>query len=133
MNQLVGVINRTFLGRQNDLETIRQVIGFHLEGEGHSGSLESYLGQIGKAFLAAQQAFKLSAEKKLQEILAEMDPERISGSVEGTFKFGRSRKADSFELYAEKYKALKNWVESGRFMEELMREFEKNSQKLFLK
>ncbi len=133
LNQLVGVINTAFLGTQNGLETIRQVIGFRLEGDDRASSLESYLGQISKAFLTAQQAFKLAADKKVREILAEIDPDRMSESVEGTFKFGRSRKADSFEIYTEKYKALKQYVDSGRFMEELMREFEKDSQKLFLK
>jgi len=133
LNQLVGVINTTFLGQQNGLETIRQVIGFRLEGEDRSSSLESYLGQISKAFLTAQKAFKVAAETKIIEILDEMSPERLKGAVDGTFKFGRFRKAESFDLYAERYKALQKWIESGRFMEELMREFEKNSQKLFLK
>lgn len=133
LNQLVGVINSTFLGQQNGLQTIRQVIGFRLEGEDRSSSLETYLGQISKAFLTAQKAFRTAAETKILEILDEMDPERLKEAVDGSFKFGSFRKAETFDLYAERYEALKKWVESGRFMEELMREFEKNSQKLFLK
>jgi len=132
LNQLVSVINMTFLGQQEGIETIRQVIGFHLEGENQSRSLESFLGQINKAFLTAQQAFKIAAEKKVKEILVELDPERIAASAGGGFKVGRLRKAESFELYTNKFKAFKDWLESGRFMEELLREFENNCQKLFL-
>jgi hypothetical protein len=132
MNQLVAVINKTFLGQNEGIETIRQVIGFHLEGENQTSSLESYLGQISKAFLTTQQAFKVAAEKKVKEIMIELDPERIAASQSSGFKLGRLRKAESFELYATKFKAFKDWIDSGRFMEELLREFENNCQKLFL-
>ena len=132
LNQLVGVINMTFLGQHEGIETIRHVIGFHLEGEKQSKSLESYLGQISKAFLTAQQAFKVAAEKKVKEIMVELDPERIAASLRGGFKLGRLRKAESFDSYTDKYKAFKDWFESGRFMEELLREFENQCQKLFL-
>ncbi|UCF72424.1 MAG: hypothetical protein JSW35_09600 [Deltaproteobacteria bacterium] len=132
LNQLVGVINATFLGQGEGVQTIRQMIGFHLEGEDHTRSLESYLGQISKAFLTAQQAFKVAAEKKVKEIMVELDPERIAASQGSGFKLGRLRKAESFDLYADRFKAFKDWFESGRFMEELLREFENNCQKLFL-
>lgn len=133
LNQLVSVINTTFLGQHEGIETIRQMIGFHLEGENQLRSLESYLGQINKAFLTAQQAFKIAAEKKVREILVELDPERIAASAGGGFKLGRLRKADRFELHVEKFKAFENWFNSGRFMEELLREFENNCQRLFLR
>jgi BMFP domain-containing protein YqiC len=132
LNQLVGVINMTFLGQHEGIETIRQVIGYHLDGEKQAKSLEAYLGQISKAFLTAQQAFKVAAEKKVKEIMAELDPDRIAASQGGRFKLGRLRKAESFELYAQKFEAFKGYIESGRFMEELLREFENNCQKLFL-
>jgi hypothetical protein len=102
LNQLISVINMTFLGQGEGVETIRQVIGFHLEGGPAARSLEGYLGQINKAFLIAHQAF------------------------------GPLRKADCFDKYAEKYKAFEKYFESGRFTEELLREFENNCQKLFL-
>jgi hypothetical protein len=132
MNQLVGVINKTFLGQHEGIETIRQVIGFHLEGENQTQSLESYLGKISKAFLTTQQAFKVAVEKKIKEIMIELDPERIAASQGSGFKLGRMRKAESFELYAKKFETFKDWVDSGRFMQDLLREFEKNCQKLFL-
>ena len=132
MNQLVGVINKTFLGQHEGIETIRQVIGFQLEGENQTQSLENYLGQISKAFLTTQQAFKVAVEKKVKEIMIELDPKRIAASQGSGFKLGRVRKAESFELYATKFEAFKDWIDSGRFMEELLREFENNCQKLFL-
>jgi len=132
LNQLVSVINRTFLGERQGVETIRQVIGFHLEGEDNAKSLESFLGQINKAFLSAQEAFKMATEKKVREILVEFDPEQIARASGGRFKLGPMRKAESFELYADKFKTLRKWFDSGRFMEEVLREFENNCQKLFL-
>jgi len=133
LNQLVSVINRVFLGQPEGTQTIRQMIGFHLEGDDYTRSLESYLGQITRAFLTAQQAFKYAAEKKMKEIMAELEPEWINASARGGLKFGSLRKAKHFELYAEKYKAFKKWVDSGRYIEELLREFENNCQQLFLR
>ena len=131
LNRLVGLINMTFLGQHEGIETIRQVIGFHLEGEGKSMSLESYLGQINKAFLISQKAFKEAAEKKVNEILTELAPEKISESLDSGFMFGKNRKSKSYELYTHKYNTFKNWFDSGRFMEEFLREFENNCQRLF--
>jgi hypothetical protein len=130
LNQLVSVINATLLGERIGEETIRHVIGFHLEGESQSQSLESYIGQITKAFLITQQAFKETAHAKVSEILLELDPDRIAQAGGGGFKFGPLRKAEFFEIYEEKFRTFKKWFESGRFMEEFLREFEKNSQKL---
>ena len=130
LNELVSVINATLQGRSSGEETIRQVIGFHLEGERESQSLEDYIGQIKKAFLTAQQAFKKAAQTTVTEILHELDPEGIETSGGGGLKFGPLRKAAFFELYEERYHKCRKWLESGRCMEEFLREFEKNCQKL---
>ncbi len=130
LNQLVSVMNATLLGESTGEETIRQVIGFHIEGETESQSLESYIGQIKEAFLITQQAFKNAAHAKVNEILLELDPDKISQAGGRGFRFGPLRKAEFFEIYEEKFHAFKKWFESGRFMEEFLREFEKNSQKL---
>jgi hypothetical protein len=132
LNQLISVINMTFLGQHEGVQTIRQVIGFHLEGGPSSQSLESYLGQINKAFLIAHQAFKLAGEKKVSQILAELDPKQIAAGAGGGFRFGPLRKADCFDKYADKYEVFEKYFNSGRFTEELLREFENNCQKLFL-
>ena len=131
LNQVVGVINTTFLGESTGDETIRQVIGFHLEGgESHARSLESSLGQIKKAFLIAQQAFKEAAHTEMSEILQELDPDQIKAADSGGFRFGPFQKAELFEIYEKKFYTCKKWFDSGRFMEKFLREFEKNSQKL---
>lgn len=133
LNQVVSVINTTFLGECTGDETIRQVIGFHLEGgESHARSLESYLGQIEKAFLVAHQAFKEAALTEVGEILHELDPDQIKAAGSGGFKFGPFQKAEFFEIYEKKFYTCKKWFDSGRFMEKFLREFEKNSQKLFV-
>ncbi len=132
LNQVVGVINTTFLGESTGDETIRQVIGFHLKGgESHTRSLESYLGQIEKAFLVAHQAFKEAAHAEMSELLHELAPDQIKAADSGGFRFGPFQKAELFEIYEKKFYKCKKWFDSGRFMEKFLREFEKNSQKLF--
>ena len=130
LNQLISVINTTLTGETSGEQTIRQVIGFHLEGEGQGKSLESYIGQINKAFLTVQRSFKKTAQIKLGQILQEIDPDRISDQAGGGLKIGPLRKAEYYEIYEEKYRKIKKWFESGRFMEEFLREFEKHCQHL---
>jgi len=130
LNQLVSVINSTLSGQNTGEETIRQVIGVHLEGEDQTKSLEGYLGQIKDAFLVTQQAFKKAAYGKVEQILSELDPKVISEAGSGGFKFGALRKAEFFDSYEERYNKIRKWFESGRFIEELSREFEKKSQQL---
>ncbi|OEU45804.1 MAG: hypothetical protein BBJ60_09370 [Desulfobacterales bacterium S7086C20] len=130
LNQLVSVINSTLSWQGTGEETIRQVIGVHLEGEDQTKSLEDYLGQIKEAFLVTQQAFKKAAYDKVEQILSELDPKVISEAGSGGFKFGALRKAEFFDTYEERYNKIRKWFESGRFIEELLREFEKKSQQL---
>ena len=95
-----------------------------MAGQDPGGSLESYIGRINKAFLITQEAFKQAAETKVGEILAELDPQQI-GQKSGGMKFGPLRKAESFDIYEEAYRKIRNWFDQGRFKEQLMREFEK--------
>jgi hypothetical protein len=133
LNQVIAVIQTTLLGRrETDLETIRQVIGSSLVKEGRPESLQSYLDQIREAFLVAHRAFQQAAESKMKWVLSEMDPQKMeSESTGGGLKFGPFLKADLFESHKEKFKKFKAWVESGRFREELLREFERNCQKSY--
>jgi PAS domain-containing protein len=133
LNQLIGVINMTLTGETFGDQTIRQVIGFHLEGEEQTKSLESYLGQINEAFLTVQRSFKKTAQIKVGQILEEIDPDRISAQGGGGLKIGPLRKAEYYEIYEEKFRRIKKWFESGRFMEEFLREFEKKCQNLMEK
>ena len=119
------------MGENQGVETIRQVIGFHLDGAERVKSLENYLNQINTAFLAAQQASRTAAEKLVGEILEELDPEAMHAASGGGLKFGRLRRADAFDVYSEKYANLKHWLASGRFMDEFLREFERICQQQF--
>lgn len=129
LNQLISSINMTFSGESAGEGTIRQVIGFHIEGENQSNSLENYLGQINNAFLSTQKAFKDSAYNKVEQVLHALDPESISAENGKSLKFGPLKKAEYYEMYEHKYNKIRRWFESGKFMEDFLREFEKNCQK----
>jgi hypothetical protein len=131
LNQLISVINMTFTGEGSPEQTIRQVIGFRLEGEGQSNSLETYLGQISNAFLTSQQSFKEAAYAKVKQVLSVLDPEQLAAETGKGLKFGPMKKAEMFELYKQRYEKIQKWFSSGRFMEDFLREFEKNCQTKF--
>jgi hypothetical protein len=128
LNKIVGLIQSTFSGRAETEETIRQVIGVHVGGEDRTKSLEAYLGRISKAFLSAQDAFKQSGHKLVGDILDELDPSKVDPIKIGSLKFGPLRKAELFDVYSRKLEQCRRWHESGRFMADLQREFEKNCQ-----
>ena len=129
LNKLISVINTTLVGNQDSDQTIRQVIGYHLEGSPNTRSLESYIGQIGKAFFESQEASKKAAHTKVMQILEELSPAKIKKDA-GVSKLAPLRKSRYYEVYEEKFEKLENWFESGRFMESFLREFEKNCQKI---
>jgi len=127
LNQLISVINMTFSGGTDQGEqTIRQFIGFHLEGEDQRQSLEDYLGQINKAFLTTQEAFKKAAQTKVAQILQAIDIGKLAAERSGGLKIGPLRKAEDFDILKEKIERINRWFDSGRFMEDFLREFEKN-------
>ncbi|MBC2713133.1 MAG: hypothetical protein HGJ94_19720 [Desulfosarcina sp.] len=131
LNQLISVINMTFTGEGSPEQTIRQVIGFRLEGEEQGSSLETYLGQISNAFLTSQQSFKEAAYAKVKQVLSVLDPEQLAAEVGKGLKFGPLKKAEMFEIYEQRYGKIQKWFSSGRFMEDFLREFEKNCQTKF--
>jgi hypothetical protein len=131
LNQIIGLINTTLMGKRVEFETIRQVIGSELDQESGHDSLQSYLDQIREAFLVAHRAFKEAAGKKMGEILLELDPTRLESEGGRGLKFGPLRKAELYERYKDKFAQFKSWLESGRFTEELLREFEKTCQKIY--
>jgi len=131
LNQLISVINMTFTGEGSPEQTIRQVIGFRLEGEGQSNSLETYLGQISNAFLTSQQSFKEAAYAKVKQVLGVLDPEQLAAETGKGLKFGPLKKAEMFDIYEQRYEKIRKWFSSGRFMEDFLREFEKNCQTNF--
>jgi hypothetical protein len=129
LNQLVGVINTTFFGRQPELETIRHVIGSQMEDGERDTSLKSYLEQIQQAFLIAHTAFQEASREIVGEILSELDPEACEASVTSGLKIGPLRKAEAFDVYQRKYLSCRRWLDSGGCSERLLREFEKNCRK----
>jgi hypothetical protein len=131
LNQIIGLINTTLMGKKEEFETIRQVIGSDLDAEGGHDSLQSYLDQIREAFLVAHRAFQEAAGKKVGEIFFELDPTRLESEGGGGLKFGPLRKAELYGRYKDKFAQFKSWFESGRFTEELLREFEKTCQKIY--
>jgi hypothetical protein len=133
LNQIIRVINTTLLGEKIELATIRQMIGSDIESAEDHDPLQTYLDQIQEAFLVAHRAFQQAAGAKIDQILKELDPEGISAATEKGFKFGPLRKAENFDVYTEKFNACKKWFDSGRAVEELLREFEKICQKTYKK
>ncbi len=131
MNEMIRIIDTTLFGKKPELETIRHIIGSQLEAETHSDSLQTYLARIQKAFLISHKAFQEAAQIRLGEILKELNPERFESEPIGGFKVGPLRKAELFERYKERFQTIKKWFESGRFREELLRDFEKVCQRLY--
>lgn len=128
LNRLIQNINATLLAGSPGEETIRHFIGSQLEGQEPQISLEQYLGRIDKAFIVSHQAFKQAAHTLVLKILREIDPEKIAAETGQGLKFGALKKAEYFGVYESKFSTLKKWFESGRFMEDLLREFENNCQ-----
>jgi len=132
LNQLIGLINQTLGESRVGEETIRQVIGGNLEGESSRRPLEEHLGQIQKAFLKTHQSFKEAASATVGKILSELDPHKITSEPGSSLKFGPLKKAESFDLYEERFNKFKKWFDSGRFMEDFLREFENTCRKSFM-
>ena len=126
LNRLIGAIQSTLIRGGGPEETIRHAIGDHLEsGQDRLKLLEAHIGQISRAFLLTQQAFKTAAERIVRKMLQELDPTTIVKEPSKGIHFGPFRKAEFFETYEQKFHQCQEWFESGRFMEDLMREFER--------
>jgi hypothetical protein len=133
LNDIVEMIQINLLGQKAEQETIRQIIGSQMGSGPTDNSLQNYLDQIREAFLVAHKAFRTAAVAVTQDLLFEMDPEKIAAASEGKLKFGPLRKAELFDLYKEKFGICKGWLESGRVLEGFLREFEKACQKIYKK
>jgi len=126
LNEIVAVIQSKLLGKQGEEQTVRgKIIGTVLQGEDADTSLEEFLGQIREAFLTAHLAFQQAARSTVGKIIRELDPKRLGDEESGGLKFGPLRKAGLFDAYEEKFRKIRQWFDSGRVTEELLREFEK--------
>ncbi|GAM09420.1 hypothetical protein OR1_01698 [Geobacter sp. OR-1] len=124
LNRIVRVMQTTLVGESNELETIRQLIGSQMERYDGTMSVRDYLDQIQQAFLLSHNSFQQAARNVAAEIIAELDPDRISSAVGSGLKFGPLRKAEQFDIYEEKHRILADWLRSEQFTERLLREFE---------
>lgn len=131
LNEMIRVIQSTLSGKSTELETIRWVIGSHLEGGRETLPLETYLNQIKEAFLVAHKAFNEAARVKFQQVLEELDPEAIATAPGGGLKIGPLRRAELFDIYQARFERIRGWFDSGRFSEELIREFERICHKAY--
>jgi len=131
LNELIFLIEKKLLGKEGlEEKTIRKVIGEEIS-LGENRSLETYISQIKKAFLIAYESFKKTVDEKIGELLRELDPKNLESEGKG-FKIGPLWKAELFNLYQEKFEKCKKWYESGRFLEDFLRKFEKNCEEKFL-
>lgn len=133
LNDIVEMIQINLLGQKAEQETIRQIIGSQIGSVSADNSLQNYLDQIREAFLVAHKSFRIAAIAVVQDLLSEIDPEKIAAASEGKLKFGPLRKAELFDIYKEKFGICKGWLESGRVLEGFLREFEKACQKIYKK
>jgi hypothetical protein len=134
LNRLISVINLSFSSNQSiEDQTIRQFIGFHLEGDDQTQSLEAYLGRINQAFLDTQEAFKKAGQKQVERILKALDMEEIAKERSSGFKIGPLRKAEDYQILNDKIRRIRKWFESGRCTEDFLREFEKHCHLLMKK
>jgi hypothetical protein len=133
LNELIAIIQSTFMGGMTTHETIRHFIGSHLEDAGGALSLESYINQIKEAFLITHTAFKQAAQVQLRAVFDELNPRTIEEAAAGGggLSFGPFRRAELFEAYQIKYGKARQWLDSGRNVEELLREFEKICQRIY--
>jgi hypothetical protein len=131
VNSIISVIRTMLLGEKTELQTIREIIGSHLGGEGGCETLHSYLDQIKDAFLMAHRAFQEAARVKIAQILDELAPDHIAEGVDRGLKIGPLYKAELFEQYKARHQECRTWFESNRFTQEFLREFEKICQKSY--
>ncbi len=131
LNRLISVINMSF---SSDIcsqdQNIRQFIGIHLEGEDQTQSIEDYLKKIRQAFLTTYEAFKRAAHKFIEQLLLDLDMDQVAKERAAWFKVGPFQKARDFEILEEKINRIRKWFHSGRYMEDFLREFEKNCRSL---
>jgi hypothetical protein len=133
VNTLVCGINSTLVGSGSpeSEETVRMVIRSSMDADEGIGALKKFLDQTGEFFAIALKAYQEAARVKIDEILDELNPERLEAEFEGKVKFGPLYKAQVYDCYLGKYKTLQNWQRSGLLLEAFMKEFEKNCQILY--
>jgi hypothetical protein len=128
LNRLIAVIDGTLHGLDPQ-STIRHYVGAHMSGEGDAPSLNDRIDRIQEAFSVSHIAYQEAFKRQAATLLNRLDPDAIR--AEGNLKFGPFGKADRFRAFEATYRACQDWVESPKFMEEFLREFERHIRKQF--
>jgi len=129
VNELRNATSAALLSEASSDRTIRQVIGLHFRKENHVDSLDKHLGQIKVAIRSSHEAYQDAFASKLREILLELSPGRIEEKCGKSIRFGPLRKAELFDEYVSTFERMRTWLESGKFMEDFMTEFQGALQK----
>lgn len=124
LNELIRIMNITLYDKCQGKPGIQTII------ESNPESLESYLGQIKTVFKTVQAAFEKAAEVRIDKILTELDPEQFSDTTGGWLKITPLKKAESYDIYKDKYREIRNWFKSDKFIKDFRREFENSCQNL---
>lgn len=125
LNKLITTINITLQSGSQPQETIRFLIGQHLDNNLDTAPLQAHLEQIHTSFLTTHRAFQSAMKTTVEKILTELDPDSIAEKDGGGLGFNPLRKVDNFNRYGKKYSDCRKWFDSGRCMEEFLRTFEK--------
>jgi len=128
LNRLIAVIDGTLHGLDPQ-STIRHYVGAHMSGEGEAPSLNDRIDRIQEAFSVSHTAYQSAVKRQAVALLDRLDPEAIQ--AEGNLKFGPFGKADRFRAFEATHRACRDWVESPKFRDEFLREFERNIRKQF--
>ncbi|MCJ8501800.1 hypothetical protein [Desulfatitalea alkaliphila] len=130
LNRLIASIDTVFSGEDDGSQTIRHFIGDHMEGEDAQLSLEAHIRRINDAFLLTHEAFKAAAKTKFAQVLNAVSQETVAAERSGGLKLGPLRKAEDHDILREKIDRIQRWFDSERFMEDFLREFEKQCQEI---
>lgn len=128
LNRLIAVIDASLHGLDPQ-STIRHYVGAHMSGEGDAPSLNDRINRIQEAFSVSHTAYQETIQRQALSLLDRLDPRAIQ--AQGNLKFGPFGKADRFRAFESTYRACRDWVESPRFREEFLREFERHIRKQF--
>jgi hypothetical protein len=78
--------------------------------------------------LTTHEAFKRAAQAKMAQVLTALDPDQVAKERGSGLKLGPLRKAEDYDILKDKIDRIQRWFDSGRFLEDFLREFEKHCQ-----
>ncbi len=131
LNHIIGIINAKLQGQKEGQETIRLIISSHIKGGARDDLLHNYLDQIKDAFLISHEAFSTAVYETVKKVISGLDPQELYKTGGGSMEFWPFKEAKLFEIYKDRFKACSEWVESNRFKEDFLREFERACENIY--